>query len=284
MKQPTTYEQQVELIIKKGVVVEDIAECQAFLQKANYYRVMAYLLPFRRENGIYSGEVSFYRLQRIYEFDGRIRALLFQCIEEIELFLRTQLSYYSAHKYGTLGYLDASNYSDKFEEESFYRHVEQCIEDHRKTLVVRHHKEKYDGRFPIWVIIEYFSMGMMSYFYAGMKAEDQKALSKNMYGVNPALLKSWMRCLTDLRNQCAHYSRLYAWVFSAVPKMPREVPFTSDRKLFSQLLMLKFMYPDKNKWNTKPLSELEALIEEYSDSISLTHIGFPENWDKLLRI
>ena len=30
-------------------------------------------------------------------------------------------------------------------------------------------QEKYDGKFPIWVIIEFFSMGMLSYFYVFMR-------------------------------------------------------------------------------------------------------------------
>lgn len=283
MKQPTTYGQQVELIKKKGFCIEDDDECIEFLHQANYYRLMAYLLPFKKRDGSYVKGIDFNRIKRIYEFDGRLRSLLFQSIEEIELYLRTQFSYYSAHKYGTLGYMDKNNYSERLEAESFFRHVDSCIEDHKKTMVVKHHKEKYGGQFPIWVVIEFFSIGMMSYYYAGMKTEDQKALAKDLYAANPALLKSWMRCLTDLRNQCAHYSRLYAWVFSAIPKMPRECSFVSDRKLFSQIMMIKFLYPNKQKWNSKPLNELKALIEEHGEDISLRHIGFPENWEELLK-
>lgn len=179
--------------------------------------------------------------------------------------------------------MDVNNYSTKLDAESFFRHINSSIEDHKKTMVVKHHKEKYGGQFPIWVAIEFFSIGMMSYYYAGMKVEDQKALAKDLYMANPALLKSWMRCLTDLRNQCAHYSRLYAWIFSAIPKMPRDCSFVSDRRLFSQIMMVKFLYPNKQKWNSKSLNELKALIEEYKEDISLRYIGFPENWEELLK-
>lgn len=43
----------------------------------------------------------------------------------------------------------------------------------KSTPVVRHHMNKYDGHFPIWVIIEYFSLGTLSYFYRGMKNNDK---------------------------------------------------------------------------------------------------------------
>lgn len=31
--------------------------------------------------------------------------------------------------------------------------------------------EKYGGKFPLWVIIEFFSMGMLSYFYSTLKCQ-----------------------------------------------------------------------------------------------------------------
>ena len=139
-------------------------------------------------------------------------------------------------------------------------------------------QEKYDGKFPIWVIIEFFSMGMLSYFYADLQSGDQKYIAKEIYDTSVACLKSWLRCITDLRNRCAHYSRLYYWSFTALPKMPKESVAPQNRKLFSQILVLKRLYPDKKEWNSKVMTELRAVIEEYEDDISLKHIGFPQDW------
>lgn len=96
-------------------------------------------------------------------------------------------------------------------------------------------------------------------------------------------LESWLRCLTDLRNRCAHYSRIYYWSFPAMPKMPSDYDYIADRKLFSQLLMLKFLYPDNSKWDSKLISTLKALIEEYEKDISLKQIGFPCDWEERIR-
>ena len=51
-----------------------------------------------------------------------------------------------------------------------------------------------------------------------------------------------------------------------------------NRKLFSQILVLKLLYPDKKEWINKVLIELKAIVEEYENDISLRHIGFPEDW------
>ncbi len=60
--------------------------------------------------------------------------------------------------------------------------------------------------------------------------------------------------------------------------MPNNYDYVADRKLFSQILMLKFLYPDNKRWNSKFVYVLNTLIEEYKDDIFFNHIGFPEDW------
>lgn len=282
VKKPKTYEEQVSIIENKGFIVANRTECINFLHQANYYRLSAYFLPFRQEDKTYLPGIPMKRIQRIYEFDQRLRALLFEAIQEIELYLRTQFAYYSGHKYGPLGYLDSSNFSQRHDSFSFTQKIQQCINENQRTLVVAHHQAKYEGKFPIWVIIEFFSVGMLSYFYSDLLSQDQKALAKEMYQTAPVCLKSWLRCLTDLRNRCAHYSRLYFWNFAAIPQIPKKVNLQADRTLFSQIFTLKFLYPNALKWNSRILAELEAIMEEFHEDISLSHIGFPSNWLTLL--
>ena len=103
VKKPKTYEEQVSIIENKGFIVANRTECINFLHQANYYRLSAYFLPFRQEDKTYLPGIPMKRIQRIYEFDQRLRALIFEAIQEIELYLRTQFAYYSGHKYGPLG-------------------------------------------------------------------------------------------------------------------------------------------------------------------------------------
>lgn len=131
-------------------------------------------------------------------------------------------------------------------------------------------------------MIEFFSMGMLSYFYSDMKTVDQKKLAKELYGTSTTCLISWLHCLTNLRNRCAHYSRLYYWSFPAMPKIPKGIEVILDRKLFTQIMVLKFLYEDAEKWNMTIMTEIEALIEEFQEDITLKHIGFPQNWKSLL--
>lgn len=256
-------------------------ECIQFLKRVNYYRIYAYFLPFRRKDGTYFPNVAFSRVQEIYEFDSRLRGLIFSTIEDIEINIRTKLAYFVAHKYGALGYLSDDMFSDRHNTAKFDEKVRLCIDENSSTLVVKHHKANYNRQFPIWVMIEFFSIGMLSYFYKDMLAENKKAVAAKMNTV-PKLLESWLRCLTDLRNKCAHYSRLYYWIFPAIPAIPKNSAIHADRKLFTQLLVLKYLYPVPEKWGSRFVIPLKALIEEYDNDISLKHIGFPKNWEFLL--
>ena len=105
-RRPKTYEEQIELIREKGFIIYDdeVSDCISFLKKVNYYRFSAYFLPFMKEDRSFE-RVSFFRLQRIYEFDSRLRSLIFEVIEDVEVYLRTQLAYYVSQKYGAFGHL-----------------------------------------------------------------------------------------------------------------------------------------------------------------------------------
>lgn len=123
--------------------------------------------------------------------------------------LRAQLSYYHAHKYGALGYICKDNYNNHHNHEKFIQQINDNIERNKNKLAVKHHKKFYGGKFPIWVIIELFTVGQLSLFYSDMLRTDKKAIAKNLYHTTDTNMASWLKCLTELRNNCAHYSRLY---------------------------------------------------------------------------
>lgn len=282
LKPALTHAEQVERLIEKGVVVKDKGRCESFLHRVNYYRFLAYLLTFRNKDGETYKNVPFEKAESIYYFDRELRSLLMSVIEEIEIHLRSALAYYHGHKYGPGGYEQPDSFNEKYDFNAFWNHVESCITDNHNSPIVKHHKAKYGGHFPIWVIIEFFSIGELSYFYRGLKFKDRRKVSQYLYGVDQNILKSWFRCLTDLRNRCAHCSRLYYWIFPAVPKMPDGNHPEVNRRLFSQLYMLKLMYPVKRNWNGWFLNKLEKIIDRHNDAILLDFIGFPENWKELL--
>lgn len=283
VKPATTFEEQLERLRKKQIVITDERACLDFLKQVNYYRLSGYYLPYMdRVKNICFKPTDFHRIAGVYYFDAKLRSLLLATIETIEIYLRSQIANYHSMKYGPEGYCDPSSFNSDYDHVDFLKRVEQCKKENDKSHVIKHHKKIYGGHFPLWAIIEYFSMGMLSYFYAGMKNQDKAYLASSLFGVNYQAVESWLHCLTDLRNCCAHYSRLYYRKFTALPKMPIGYSYIPTRRLFAQLYVLRFLYPSSRDWNIEFMDPLRKIIEEYKDSIILKHLDFPEDWDALL--
>lgn len=179
--------------------------------------------------------------------------------------------------------MSSQTFNDRHDHITFKNHINNCLLENRNTLVVKHHMDHYDGNFPLWVIIEFFSIGMLSHFYRSFKTYDKKNIVHKLYkDISYQHLESWLRCITDLRNKCAHYSRMYYWIFPAIPKMPELINHIPTRRLFSQLYMLKLMYPDGPAWEKKFMKPLRHLIKQYAPYISLRHLDFPYRWNSML--
>ena len=282
LKEWKSYDELADILEEKGIVISDRAATLSFLNIVNYYRFSGYFLPFnlKRAN---TNTVPFETVQKIYEFDGKIRNLITSVLDIVENYLKDQIGHYHGGKYGAEGYMDPKNFNFRHNDIQFKKHISTCITENRRTFVVKHHTSVYGGHFPIWVIIEYFSMGMLSYFYSDLPNKDKKALAMSMYSINYQIFESWTRCITDLRNKCAHFTRLYYWTFTAIPKMPAEVKYIPNRRLFAQLMMLKLMYPDHERWNRDFVRPLIKLVKDFKPYISYSHIGFPYQWKSMLK-
>lgn len=282
LKKPTTYQEQVRLLQSRNIDIGDTEKCVQILRTTSYYRLTAYLLPFKQVDGSYRVGTKFLTAYRIYEFDRKLRGILFAALEEVEIYLRTKFSYFHAHKYGAEGYMDPANFSCYHQAEKFHENLEREKCSNGRSAFVLHHNEHYEGHFPVWVIVELFTFGMLSRFYSDMKTADQKRLARDIYSTTPKNIISWLRCCTDLRNICAHYGRLYYRIFPATPANVL-ADSTQLNKLWGAVLALRALYPNALKWNTEMLVQLSALFEEYEKDISLQHIGFPQDWLEKLK-
>jgi abortive infection bacteriophage resistance protein len=278
-----SFEDQIERLRTHGCDVENTSFAQTVLSRVNYYRFSAYFLPFKRKDGDYREGTSFNSVYRIYEFDRKLKAVLFAAMARIEVFLRTQFAHYHAEQYGPLGYLKDSVFREKGHDHARFMHkINDGIKNNAKVPFVQHHIQNYNGQFPVWVIIELFTFGMLSRFYSDLYTKDQKTLAKNLFGLIPKTLSSWLHCCTDLRNNCAHHDRLYYRIFPSFPAGLPEMETKDKQRIFGMMLVLKELYPNKAEWNSEVFGLIQSLLMEYQPDIKLWHIGFPQNWQEML--
>jgi len=292
LKPALTYDQQIEkLKTAHNLLIKDDNTAFDILSKVNYYRLSAYGIGLVKKDDKekYQDGISLEHIYRLYEFDSLFRNLLTYIIEKIEIQLRTQISNFLALKYGPEGYINPENFLDKKNKDGKLIHSsvmdsfrKEC-EHQKKVPFVKHHIDKYDGRFPIWVAIELFTFGNLSSLYNIMKKEDQKEIAK-LYNTETMYLGSWILALVEIRNICAHYSRLYNMPLKQIPHLYSEYQkYKSDKncKIFLSLIAIKRMVKSDDRWNSFEV-KLEELIEKYKDVVILSYIGFPEEWKSVL--
>ena len=59
--------------------------------------------------------------------------------------------------------------------------IDQSKKENSRLLFVKHYQTKYMGEFPLWVIMELFTMGMLSRFYSDMLTKDKKLFTSAVY-------------------------------------------------------------------------------------------------------
>ena len=282
LKPHKEYPELINRIKDKNITI-DIGDdsCVELLKSINYYRLSAYWRPFAISNDNCNA-VPFSKIIDVYNFDKKLQAILFTSINTIETYMRSQIAYYHTLNFGALGYECIESFNtniDRFKQQK--ETIDNCLARAKDKPDIKHHSQHYNDILPLWVIIEYFTFGLLSKFCNNMKTQEQKTISKNI-GIHIDSLRSYLRCLTDLRNRVAHHSRLYHIIFPTTPLLSKNIDFKSDRSLFSQLSIFKDMYYDKKLYHTEFLDPLKHLINEYQNSINLSHIGFPDNWEEIM--
>ncbi|MBR9852791.1 MAG: Abi family protein [Rhodobacteraceae bacterium] len=148
-KKPSSIEQQLQLLIQRGMDVGDHATAMKWLETVGYYRLSAYWLPFERppENGnarskIFESGATLSAVTDLYVFDRRLRVLVLEAIERVEVHVRSRWTYHMAHAHGAHAHLDHRLFS------GFLNHAEQLVRlaravDKSEETFILYHKGKY---------------------------------------------------------------------------------------------------------------------------------------------
>lgn len=289
LKKALTYQEQIEhLTTSHKLSISDPAYAKTILSRVNYYRLSAYGIGLCEDDGeTFRQGVCLETLHGLYEFDAKLRNLLFPIIEEIEVSIRTKIAYYIGVKYGAEGYVNAGNFilkTNKRGEPLFDKFIgifEREKRSQGETPIVKHHEDVYGGHYPVWVAVELLSFGTLSMLYSILIPSDKKNISSN-FKVGHPYFESWLISLVEVRNLCAHYCRLYNRPLTKAPRLfPEHKGIHSDR-IFPTIFMMGYLLENKNKWRVF-VQDLINLIGAYPD-VNLHFIGFPNNWVELMTL
>ena len=157
-KPAISFQQQIEELKQKGLAFNNEKHSRVFLENINYYRLRAYTYPFQDNTNPqhpFIKAVSFEKIIDLYNFDSKLRTLVFEALEKIEIAFRTQIIYRWSMKYGSHWFTIPSLFKNKEHFSSGLSVLEKEIGRSQEAFM-KHYKEKYSEPImpPAWMTLE----------------------------------------------------------------------------------------------------------------------------------
>ena len=284
-KPALNFSDQLAKLKGRGMIVGDEAQAIHWLKTISYYRLSAYFHAYKKPDDTYESGTHFERIQMLYSFDRKLRLLLLDAIERIEVALRAAVTYNISTKFGTFGHCDPRAFIASFKHEEFLNEL-RVAECGSHESFVRHFRTKYtaDDHLPIWMATELLSLGAVSRMFKFLTADLFKQIVKG-FNAHELFLPSWIHSLSYVRNICAHHSRLWNRSLAIRPRLPDPVPWFPYRipgnaNVYCILVivhhLLRAIAPEET-W----ASRVVCLCDDYPD-VPIEALGMPDNWRDLL--
>jgi abortive infection bacteriophage resistance protein len=308
-KKPLTLEQQADRLLGRGLVA-DRDELIARLKVVNYYRLSGYLHPFRQPDDSFIPGTTLEKVWRRYNFDRRLRIMLLDAVERIEVAVRTRLVYHFVQAHGPFGHLDARNlpgFKAPLWWKRWGRHFKALTRgkrmykgDHKHWLgkldremkrasgeaYVKHFRTTYGSHhkaLPLWMACELMTCDSVLQFANAVEPAILKKAAAD-FGFPDQQFLSWAKAVFSLRNACAHHARVWNRAFGVKPSIPGKnknpqwhvaPAFAPDRA--GLLLTVCHHWLSKVSTTTQWKVRLFALFDEYPE-IPLVEMGIPAGW------
>jgi abortive infection bacteriophage resistance protein len=288
IKPAITISQQVALLQSRGLIIKDKAQAEHYLSHISYYRLRAYTYPFQDNSGgnhLFRTGTTLDIVLDVYRFDRKLKILLFDAIERIEIAFRTQIIYHCSCVQGShffeKGNLFRNSNNFRKDLDSLDKELARSTEE-----FIKHYKSKYTSpvRPPAWMSLEVISIGVLSKIYENLKNSLEKRAIAAHFGVDRVVLESWMHSLSHVRNICAHHGRLWNRTLKQIPKLPTNPQFQwlnsnniNQNRLFATLSISLYLLNIIAPGHSFKVG-LKNLLLQFP-SIPIRNMGFPNNWE-----
>lgn len=276
----------------------DMGAATDLFSRVSYSRLKYYWRDLIDENadGDFEEDVSFQTIIDRYSFDHKLRVVLFDAIETIEVALRAKIINHMSKAAGNgLWYLDSSLFEDEQRHMDFVLDLkyefERSTEPFAKNYLAEHDdwdSETKEGDNPdAWLIIEVASFGTLSKMYKNLKSQlPQRSAIANDFGLYSAKdFSNWIEVISLMRNIVAHHSRLWNRSLGkkiSDPKGKRfpwlngELTELQKKKPYAVACAIAYLCKAVNSQHGF-IFALQNLCNEYPE-IPLSKYGFPVRW------
>lgn len=287
--QPLCIPDLLTMLKSRGLVINDEAKAARQLEIISYFRLASYMRPMESDKSThtYKPHSTFENAVDLYYFDKSLRAEIFTAIQSIEIAFRAALIDKVSAKYGAFWFADRSLFVDQVIYSKCLSGILKEINRSKEDFITEH-LDKYDTPQypPVWKTLEVLSFGSLTNLYCNLaNITIKKEIARGFGLPQHEFLESWIRCMSNLRNYCAHHNRIWNRRFPYKPKLPKKLltaPWVSPTGLapywlYSQLCCLiyleRIIHPD-----TTLAQRLKVLIYNHPN-VDVSAMGFPKGWE-----
>lgn len=287
MKQYKTNEELLDYLETKNITIKSRKNALKKLEKYTYYSIInSYKYNFKDSNNNYLPNVTFEEIYALYEFDKNLKLILLKYALEIEAIIKSLMANHISSIYSVDIYLDVNNLDDKINLEVRKKLINKINEEinHNYGIhhAITHYKDNY-GFIPPFVLTKILTFGIISSYYGLLKQSDRQAIAKKLK-ISDVLLKQILRCLTNVRNICAHNDRLFCYRDKYTLKFKEiDTNYKSRDNLTNLYMMIRSMQIilDKRQYTSlvkaigKETKKLESKLNSIDVNDILRIMGYP---------
>ncbi len=235
-----SFADQLALLMERGLAVTDQAKAADHLQRIGYARLTPYWQPFQQivpdpadatrtiRGDQFRPGAEFRHAVDLYLFDKQLRLLFLDALERIEVALRVDLAHALGKRdpwaHRSPAFLDAYRANQLLpsggtRHQSWIANADRAIARSKEDWV-KEFFATYSPPVPIWMAIEAWDFGTLSWLLEMAHPNDRAAIAKR-YGLLPNTLVSWIKTLAFVRNIGAHHARLWNAGIINQPLVPK---------------------------------------------------------------
>jgi abortive infection bacteriophage resistance protein len=291
---------QVNLLKQRGMIFKNEPLSLSRLKSVNYFRLKVYWQDELIDHFLHTFRpgTCFEDILERYDFDRKLRSVLFTGIEQIEIGIRARLINHMSLAYGELWYMDTALFEssltvkdgvsktahlhtlDRLQRE-FTRSEESYIQKHR----LRNPQQSAEA----WIILEIASMGTISKLYKSLdiNLRERGLIAKEMGVTSPKIFAIWLESISLIRNIIAHHMHLWNRTMKKWPGMQLKQPYGPwfDRPLQYKQLTKPFstisciVYLCNHLTGSDELKhQILSLIKSYP-AVPISKYGFFNHWE-----
>lgn len=310
VKPGTSVEDQIALLRSRGMDIPDDLGGQ-WLNVVSYYRLSGYWFPQRQISADgrtrvdqFKPGTAFSTVVALYEADRKLRTLIHDGMERIEIAFRTHLVSAIAMP-SPLGYRDRETYRSSFDLDSWLSTAERRVaRSKRRSEPIKHYDERYAGQYPLWVLSEVLDFSDISKLFDGLPYARQRRIAESL-GIEFDLdslsrsqrsrvqrrhpMAAWLEQLTVLRNACAHHARVWNKSYVPAPTAAlrmidglQALPVGQSERVYGSLVVMSKLLESISPCSSWPTRVHELIRDHFLANPMVTQesMGLPDDWSE----